>query len=60
VSDEDDAMLWQEVLDEVATGRTPAVRCPFCQAEKLKVTRDPQRTRVECTSCRRFIEGRFQ
>lgn len=60
--DEDEVMKWQDVLDEVASGRANAERplyCPFCQKGEVVVDRKPDRTRIECQGCRRFIEGRF-
>jgi transcription elongation factor Elf1 len=59
--DDEDSILWQDVLDEVAAGRTQNLVCPFCQKGALVVTveQTDQRTRLECRSCRRFIEGRM-
>jgi hypothetical protein len=55
---EDEAMMmWQDVLDEVAAGRTRNQHCPYCEKGELAVTFDEQtrRTRVECKGCKRFI-----
>lgn len=57
--DDDEAMIWQDVLDEIAAGRGQELHCPFCQTGEVAVVRGPERTRVECRTCRRFIEGRF-
>lgn len=57
---EDDFIYWQDVLDDIAAGRTAQLRCPFCQAEPLKVeTKQGGVTRIECGKCRHYIEGRF-
>lgn len=56
---EEEALLWQEVLDEIATGRVQDLRCPFCKGQ-ISVDTTPERTRVACKGCRRFVEGRFE
>ena len=57
--DEEAAMVWQEVLDEVAAGRERNLRCPFCQKGEVAVDRTEQRMRLECRACKRYIEGRL-
>jgi hypothetical protein len=57
--DEEAAMVWQDVLDEVAAGRVQNLRCPFCQKGEVTVDRNEQRLRLECRACRRYIEGRM-
>jgi hypothetical protein len=59
MTNEDEGMMWQEVLDEVAAGRTERLRCPFCRKADVKVAHGADRTRIECPACRRFIEGRM-
>ena len=56
--DEDDIVLWQEVLDQVVAGRSD-LGCPFCKAGTLLIERGAStgRLRVSCPSCRKFIEG---
>ena len=56
---DDDFIYWQDVLDDLAAGRKTPLRCPFCQTEGLTVTSKGVGTRIECSSCRHFIEGRF-
>lgn len=56
---EDDFIYWQDVLDDIAAGKTSALVCPFCRAPALKVEQRGPVTRVECGACRHFIEGRF-
>jgi len=55
--DDEAAMLWQDVLDEVAAGRTRNSHCPYCEKGEISVTFDEQtrRTRLDCKSCKRFI-----
>ncbi len=55
---EEEAMLWQEILDDLHSGRAQDLRCPFCKGQ-LAVDTTPERTRIVCGGCRRFIEGRF-
>ncbi len=57
--DEDEEVIWQDVLDSVAAGRVSNLQCPFCKKGAIKVDRQPQRTRLECATCKRFIEGRM-
>jgi transcription elongation factor Elf1 len=60
-NDEEAAMMWHDVLDEVAAGRPRNLHCPYCQKGDVSVTRDEQtkRTKVACGSCKRFIELRM-
>jgi transcription elongation factor Elf1 len=62
-SDNDDeaAMMWQDVLDQVAAGRPSNLRCPYCEKGEVSVTSDEQskRTKLACKSCKRFIEVRL-
>jgi hypothetical protein len=57
---EDDIIYWQEVLDEVMAGRTAALVCPFCQRGRVELTEKGRLTRLECSSCHKFIEGALQ
>jgi hypothetical protein len=59
LGEDEELMLWRDVLDEVAAGRTQALRCPVCNEGQVVVERDQRRTRLECRACRRFIEGRM-
>lgn len=56
---EDDFIYWQDVLDDVASGKTAQLRCPFCQTIGVTVKETPAGLRIECPSCRHYIEGRF-
>ena len=61
---EDAEFMWQDVLDDVVAGRLQNLRCPFCHAAgksgQISVEETEERTRLECRSCRRFLEGRFK
>jgi len=58
--DEEELIVWQDVLDEIAAGRRTALVCPRCDARPLAVEDRPNgQTRISCPSCRQFLEGRF-
>ncbi len=57
--DEEEGLVWQETLDEIAAGRTKGLRCPFCQKGEVSIEKKELVTRVECRICKRFIEGRM-
>jgi hypothetical protein len=58
--DEQQLIVWQDALDEIAAGRRTALVCPLCAARPLVVEDRPDgSTRISCPSCRRFLEGRF-
>ncbi len=57
---EEAAILWQDILDLVMGGRVSNLACPFCQKGQIQVTKLARTTRLECPSCRQFIEGAFQ
>jgi hypothetical protein len=56
-ADDEAAMMWQNVLDEVASGRPRDLHCPYCEKEVVVTTDDQtKRTRLTCKDCKRFIE----
>ncbi|HTE56136.1 MAG TPA: hypothetical protein VK698_35030 [Kofleriaceae bacterium] len=58
--DDEELIVWQDVLDEVAAGRRAALACPYCGVRPLTVEERPGgATRIACPSCHRFLEGRF-
>jgi endogenous inhibitor of DNA gyrase (YacG/DUF329 family) len=57
---EEELIAWQDVLDEIAAGRSDNLACPYCSARPLQIEREDQRTRVSCPQCKKFIEGAFQ
>ena len=57
--DEEEGLVWQETLDEIAAGRIQGLRCPFCLKGEIVVETKELVTRVECRICKRFVEGRM-
>jgi hypothetical protein len=57
---EEDIIEWQNVLDLIMAGRGEAIPCPFCERGTIEVTERGRLTRLECPTCRRFIEGSFR
>jgi hypothetical protein len=58
--DEEALIAWQDVLDMVAAGRPSEVGCPFCNHRPLTIEEVEQSTRISCSKCKKFIQGRFQ
>jgi len=58
--DEEALIVWQDVLDMVAAGRTSEVGCPFCNHRPLTIEEIEHSTRISCPKCKKFIQGRFQ
>ena len=70
--DEEALIAWQDVLDMVVAGRPNEVGCPFCSHRPLTIEEvEPrssafadslhgQSTKISCSKCGKFIEGRFQ
>ena len=67
--DEDEAIAWQDVLDEIAAGRPGNTACPYCRAAPMKVESLTEAMtgqssgsvlsgpmRVSCGSCGKYIE----
>jgi hypothetical protein len=58
MDEEEEFILWQDILDEVAAGRTAGHACPFCRQGPLLVEQgDRGRVRIVCPNCKKFIEG---
>jgi ribosomal protein S27AE len=58
--DEEELIIWQDVLDQVAARRVDLLACPHCGATPLAVEETPGGvTRISCAKCGRYIEGRF-
>ena len=60
MNNEEDMIVWQDVLDLIQAGRGEGLHCPFCKTVTLQVTMKGLVTRVMCGGCRKFIEGRMQ
>ncbi len=55
---EEEIILWQDVLDSIAAGRPDGIVCPFCKGGALNVENQTVRgLRVSCPKCKKFIEG---
>jgi len=58
--DEEQLIVWQDVLDQVMAGRPNDLACPYCHTRPMVVEKLAYSTRISCTKCQKFIEGRFQ
>jgi len=57
--DEEALMVWQDVLDMVVNGRPSEVACPYCHHRPLTIEEIDHSTRISCSKCGKFIQGRF-
>jgi ribosomal protein S27E len=57
--DEEALIVWQDVLDMVVNGRPNEVACPYCNHRPLTIEEIEQSTRISCSKCGKFIQGRF-
>jgi hypothetical protein len=57
--DEEALVVWQDVLDMVVNGRPNEVACPYCNHRPLTIEEIEQTTRISCSKCGKFIQGRF-
>lgn len=57
--DEEALIVWQDVLDMVVNGRPNEVACPHCNHRPLTIEEVDQSTRISCSKCGKFIQGRF-
>jgi hypothetical protein len=57
--DEEEMIAWQDVLDMIAAGRPGDLPCPFCKHRPLLVEDVEFSTRISCSKCKKFIQGRF-
>ena len=61
--DEEALIAWQDVLETVANKRsTSDVACPYCSHRPLTIeeVENENSTRISCSKCGKFIQGRFQ
>ena len=56
---EDEIIVWQDVLDSIAAGRSQDLTCPYCKTKPMVVEEVEYSTRVSCPKCKKFIQGRF-
>ncbi|HVK73651.1 MAG TPA: hypothetical protein VM734_10030 [Kofleriaceae bacterium] len=57
--DEEALIAWQDVLDQVMAGRPGDLACPYCKHRPLTVEEVEWSTRISCSKCGKFIQGRF-
>jgi hypothetical protein len=57
--DEEELIVWQDVLDSIAAGRPGDLSCPFCGHRPLLVEEVEFSTRISCGKCRKFIQGKL-
>jgi len=57
--DEEALIAWQDVLDMVLAGRPNDLSCPYCSHRPLKVEEVEFSTKISCSKCGKFIQGRF-
>ena len=57
MSQEEDLMVLQDVLNEVVNGRTEGHACPFCSGGPLEVKLDEGHLRLDCPECRKYFDG---
>jgi hypothetical protein len=57
--DEEELIVWQDVLDQIMAGRPGDLACPHCKHRPLTVEDVEWSTRISCSKCGKFIQGRF-
>lgn len=57
--DEEALIAWQDVLDQIMAGRPGDMTCPYCKHRPLTVEEVDFSTRISCSKCGKFIQGRF-
>ena len=55
--DVDGFARYEEILQEVLSGRVEGHKCPFCIEGDLECSADDMKVRVRCLKCGRFFEG---
>jgi hypothetical protein len=58
--DEEALIAWQDVLDMVVAGRPNDAGCPYCNHRPLTIEEVDSSTKISCSKCGKFIQGRFQ
>ncbi len=57
--DEEELIVWQDVLDQIMAGRPGDLTCPLCKHRPLTVEELEWSTRISCSKCGKYIQGRF-
>jgi len=55
--DYEEISMWQDILDDVISGRTDGHVCPFCNKKPVEVRMDEATIFLKCTQCGKWIEG---
>jgi uncharacterized protein (DUF983 family) len=55
--DDEEMILWQDVLDSIMAGRRTGLLCPACKKGQLTIEELPRGMRILCPQCKKFIEG---
>jgi len=58
--DEEELIVWQDVLDQIMAGRPNDLACPYCRHRPMVVEEQEWSTKISCSKCGKFIQGRFQ
>lgn len=58
--DEEALMLWQDVLEMVVNKRPNEIGCPHCGHKPLVIEEIDHTTKISCTKCKQYIQGRFE
>ena len=57
--DEEDLIVWQDVLDSIVAGRPNDLSCPYCKHRPLVVEEVEFSTKITCSKCGKYLQGRF-
>jgi hypothetical protein len=57
--DEEAMIAWQDALDWIAAGRPGEASCPYCRHKPLTIEEIDFSTRISCSKCGKFIQGKF-
>ena len=52
MDEEEEALIWQDVLDDIVAGRVTNLLCPFCKKNPVTIDDAAKRAEVEA-----FLEG---
>ncbi|MDX9721320.1 MAG: hypothetical protein RBU37_11290 [Myxococcota bacterium] len=55
--DYEEISMWQDILDDVISGRLEGHLCPFCGKKTVEARADEAEIYVKCNSCGKWIEG---
>lgn len=50
---------YEDILNEVLSGRTEGHKCPSCGDGELQCRVDEMSVRIKCTKCGRFFQGQL-